>query len=276
MSKTEKKGIEEASPFTISVFFSNKIFDYINLSSILHLDSAKNLFPDKLKIDEPPSVAYSLGKTLRNKILNHKETVSSIDPNDDITYGTGILECDCLQHKDFVDENHGHVLTDDPRVIINSKLRKLVSKGSNFHEAMSVNWNKCKREIEIGLDSSIERIISTNPAITTEEFAEWKRKNFQEVDNKILSLKHRIKVHKTEPVLKQKAVIEYLHELHELYVLVPIDKAANNIVIICKKCYVTVILKEIGILDAFNETYEKMNTIHASIYPIKLKMKVCQ
>ena len=99
---------------------------------------------------------------------------------------------------------------------------------------MSVNWNKCKREIETGLDSSIERIISTNPAITTEEFAEWKRKNFQEVDNKILSLKHRIKVHKTKPVLKQKAVIEYLHELHELYVLIPIDKAENNIVIICK------------------------------------------
>ena len=95
--------------------------DYINRSLILHLDSVKNLFPDKLKIDEPPSVAYSLRKTLRNKILNHNKTVSSIDPNDDITYGTGILERDCQQHKDFADENHGHVLTDDPRVITNSK-----------------------------------------------------------------------------------------------------------------------------------------------------------
>ena len=25
---------------------------------------------------------------------------------------------------------------------------------------MSVNWNKCKTEIEIGLDSSVERIVS--------------------------------------------------------------------------------------------------------------------
>ena len=41
----------------------------------------------------------------------------------------------------------------------NSKLRKLVSKGPNFCEAMPMNWNKCKREIEIGLESSIERII---------------------------------------------------------------------------------------------------------------------
>ena len=60
-------------------------------------------------------------------------------------------------------------------------------------------------------------------------------------------------------MLKQDSVIEYLHELHEKYVLVPIDKAANNIAIICKKYYVTVILKEIGILDAGNETYEKLN-----------------
>ena len=60
-------------------------------------------------------------------------------------------------------------------------------------------------------------------------------------------------------MLKHDAVIEYLNELHEMYVLFPTDKAANNIAIICKKYYVTVILKEIGILLAGNETYEKIN-----------------
>ena len=60
-------------------------------------------------------------------------------------------------------------------------------------------------------------------------------------------------------MLKPDAVIEYLNELHEKYVLVPIDRAANNIAIICKKYYINVILKEIEILDAGNETYEKIN-----------------
>ena len=55
-------------------------------------------------------------------------------------------------------------------------------------------------------------------------------------------------------------LLEYLNELHEKYVLVPIDKAANNIAIICKKYYVTVILKDIGILDAGNETYKIITT----------------
>ena len=60
------------------------------------------------------------------------------------------------------------------------------------------------------------------------EEEDWKR-------NILTSLKDRIKVHKTKPVLKQDAVIEYLNELHEKYVLVRIDKATNNIAIICKK-----------------------------------------
>ena len=164
----DKKVQKKRPPFAILVFFHNKGFDYINVSSIVHLDIVKNIFPNKLKIDKPPSFVYSLRKTIRNKILSYKETVSSIDTNDNITYGAGIVECDCQQHKDFVDENHGHILTGNLRIIANSKLRKLVSKGPNFREAMSINWNKCKREIEIGVDSSIERIVSTNPKITME------------------------------------------------------------------------------------------------------------
>ena len=58
---------------------------------------------------------------------------------------------------------------------------------------MLISWNKCKTEIETGLNSSIERIVSTKPKVTIEEFVAWKRKILQGVDNKIISLKHRIK-----------------------------------------------------------------------------------
>ena len=116
------------------MFFFNKGFHYINLNSIFNLDNVKNLFLEKLKIDEPPSVVYSLGKTIRNKILNYKETTSSIYPNDDITYSTSIVEYYCQQQNNFADENHGHVLTGVLRIMTNSKLRKLICKGPNFPE----------------------------------------------------------------------------------------------------------------------------------------------
>ena len=60
--------------------------------------------------------------------------------------------------------------------------------------------------------------------------------------------------------------------------LVPIDKAANNICIICKRFYVEVILKEIRILGEGNCTYvhtnlSKEHIIHENVeYAKHLKM----
>ena len=72
-------------------------------------------------------------------------------------------------------------------------------------------------------------------------------------------------------MLKQDAVIDYLNELHGNYVSVTIDKVVNNIAIICKKCYVTVILKDLGILDARNKTYKNINTNQEEIIQDKLE-----
>ena len=60
----------------------------------------------------------------------------------------------------------------------------------------------------MGLDLGIGRIISRKPKIKTEDFVEG-------VHNKIISLKHRIKVHNTNPALKQDLLTEYLNELHQ-------------------------------------------------------------
>ena len=45
--------------------------------------------------------------------------------------------------------------------------------------------------------------------------------------------------------------------MHEKYVFVPIDKAGNNIAVICKRYYVEVILKEVGHIGDGNDTYVK-------------------
>ena len=81
----------------------------------------------------------------------------------------------------------------------------------------------------------------------------------QKVDSRINFLKSReknpISTKKSNPVLKREDVQEYLTSLQKNFVLVPIDKASNNIAIICKRFYVKVILEEIGILDVGNRTY---------------------
>ena len=48
-------------------------------------------------------------------------------------------------------------------------------------------------------------------------------------------------------VLDQPDVKDTLHKLHPNYVLVLADKAANNVIIVCKKYYIDTLIKELGI-----------------------------
>ena len=52
-------------------------------------------------------------------------------------------------------------------------------------------------------------------------------------------------------MFKDPKVISCLNILQEQYVISPIDKAANNITFICKKCYVHVLIKELSLLIHF-------------------------
>ena len=48
-------------------------------------------------------------------------------------------------------------------------------------------------------------------------------------------------------VLQIKKHINYLHDFQRQFVLVPADKAANNVILVCKKYYLDVVLYELSI-----------------------------
>ena len=83
-----------------------------------------------------------------------------------------------------------------------------------------------------------------------------------------------------KPVLDRLKVQEDLQTLHSKFVLVPIDKASNNVAFVCKRYYAEVILQEIGILGTGNRTYlrselSKDEIIETNVqYAKKLKIDV--
>ena len=76
------------------------------------------------------------------------------------------------------------------------------------------------------------------------------------IDQNISTLKCKIKPSNSNPVFKQIETIKDLEDLHKKFVFVPIDKASNNVAMICIKFYVEVILKEIGVIGGKNDTYK--------------------
>ena len=74
--------------------------------------------------------------------------------------------------------------------------------------------------------------------------SEWHSKISECIVNKISTLKRKNVNHKVQ-VLKNRTHLEYLEKFHQKYVLVPTDKVSNNIIVVCKKFYVDVIVNEL-------------------------------
>ena len=86
-----------------------------------------------------------------------------------------------------------------------------------------------------------------------------------EIVNKIIKelKKNKFKFSKVKQVSKNPKIISYLNILEEQYAICPIDKAANNIAFTCKKYYVQVLRKELGLLNTTSNTYQQLNdTLH--------------
>ena len=276
----EKEKTKKAPKHLLPIFFHNKGLEFIQLKRILRNSDVISELPDKLQSEDPPSIVYNLSSTIRSKIFNYRETVNDIDVNDQLTYGTKIPNCDC-HNSPFVDSDHGHIVTGDLRIIENHHLRQLISKGPNYREPRNINWKKCKEAVENGTDT-FANTLSAKYDLRYIDIVPWRNKVLQKVDAKIAFLKRKMKYRKVNPVLQQTEVIEYLRDLHSKFVLVPIDKAANNVSIICKRFYVEVILKEIGILGEGNSTYLKSDLSKEHIiqdnveYANHLKMEVTE
>ena len=97
------------------------------------------------------------------------------------------------------------------------------------------------------------------------EFATWKHKIISNVTQKIAYLRTKTLPSSTKPTLHDPEVIVYLEQLHRRFVIVSIDKAANNFAFICKKYYVSRILQEVGLNSSPSTTYSIVNIPKADI-----------
>ena len=208
-----------------------------------------------------PIATFKLDNPIRNKILNYKETINSLSfkqvSNNKVVL-ENLPECNCSKSS-FCDPAHEHVVTGNLNIINNNKLRKLLSKGPNYREPKTLNYNKCFSSIESDLQNMVDKLTNkyslANHALNT-----WKISILAKVRRRIDYLKDKKTPQQSKPALKDPDVVEYLKTIHNQYVLVPIDKASNNIAIICKRFYIKRTINELGILDNPSETYKFSDT----------------
>ena len=241
----------------ITIHFVNKGLDDIHISRILRSTEVINLLPDPLKSeDDIPTCTFKLDPPIRSKILNYRETVSSlnVEIDEDVSFVRDLPTCEC-ENSQFCDPHHNHVITGDLRFVTNVKLRQLLSKGPNYREARTINFKKCKDEIQSSISSCVENL-AAKYELTKEQLKPWENKIMELVVKRISLLKSKITISATKPFLQDQDVTSALAELHNKFVIVPIDKASNNIAIVCKRFYIQKLLNEVGVPGDASSTYK--------------------
>ena len=132
----------------------------------------------------------------------------------------------------FCYESHGRVFTGYLRVIENAKLRELVAKGPKYREPNRVNW-KATETMFLESTDLYAKNCSKKVQVELKYLSEWKVQLKELIADSISNLKGHLKFPKSK-VLDQPDVKDTLHKLHANYVLVPADKAANNVIIVLK------------------------------------------
>ena len=84
------------------------------------------------------------------------------------------------------------------------------------------------------MDAYIAKVCAKFSGIEPENLEGWKNKVLELVDSDIVKLKRKVKTQRTNPILKQSEVLDYLASFHEKFVMTPIDKASSNVAVICE------------------------------------------
>ena len=83
----------------------------ININKIINDKNVKKNLPRQFNKAEQILTVYTLTKTIRSKIFNHKEFIKTLDTNE-ILDNTINLPCNCTTSS-FIDQNHGHIVSGD-------------------------------------------------------------------------------------------------------------------------------------------------------------------
>ena len=106
---------------------------------------------------------------------------------------------------------------------------------------------------------------------------EWKLSIFNIVDKRIAFYLHNTNILPPKPKSSFTQLKQGIQEFHRKYVLVPADKAANNIVVVCRLHYINTLKQELNGTKAYEETSTDEKTVvnsHSNEMPYKFAVNV--
>ena len=123
------------------------------------------------------------------------------------------------------------MITGNPNHIPEARVRNIISKGPKYRCSSNIDFPKCRREIAASLNDFSNRWCKRE-YVEPDALKEWKINIFKIIATRISFYSHN--THLLPP--KSKSSFHHLErgiqDFHMSYVLVPAEKAANNVVVV--------------------------------------------
>ena len=245
---------EDTTKCFMNVLFHNKGMDMIDLPRILNSKRVMATVPSYLK-GPPPVVSYTYTRTIAGKIFNNRKVVEDLD----MDAGTAGMDCSCSS-SNYKYEPCGHVVTGDLSIIKDVKLRNLIKKGPTYREQNNIDWRVNVKNCKEAVTKYFRKWAKTMD-VDARVLRDWEQTVHECIDEKVRSLKQKHVNKRKKHVLKNILHLNSLSNLHENYVLVPADKAANNVIVVCKKYYLDVIVNELKSTSTYREVNDECENV---------------
>ena len=149
-----------------------------------------------------PTVSYKYSDTIRNKVLNYRQTILGSDSQ-------SVFTCNCDKYsEEFVNNDFGHIFTGDLKIVNNKELREVLENGLNYREPQSPDKNKTISAVIAGLDAYVSQV-SERTSTPIACCSLWKSEIMKTVRSKI----SKCNSYKCNNVLSKPYVTEYLKKL---------------------------------------------------------------
>ena len=123
------------------------------------------------------------------------------------------------------------VITGDLRIISDSRICSIISKGPKYRFPAHIDFTKCREAVVKELNDYCTRLCKREH-VESNALNNWKLNIFQIIDKRISFYLNNHDLLPPKPKFSFRHLKQGIQEFHRQYILVPADKAANNVVVV--------------------------------------------
>ena len=115
------------------------------------------------------------------------------------------------------------------KIILDSRIRSIISKGPTYRLPSLIDFNKCREEVAVALNEFCKRWCRREH-VECNALNSWKISIFNIIEKRISFYSKNLNLLHPKPSFRH--LKQGIQQFHEKFVLAPADKASNNAIVV--------------------------------------------